>query len=131
MSPVPPRVVVVGCCDDERVSRAVTLARVFRVPRLRLEDIATVDGRQGYVIDVRPDSADMMQELLALPADLVVHLRPSGSHYDPEPGRVLDYYEARGVLLAFPPDAEDEDIIVAIEAAVRGRSGSTTTHLPL
>ena len=119
MSPLPPRVVVVGCSDDERVSRATRLARAFRVPRLQFEDAAAVSERQGYVIDGPPESEDGLAAMLALPADLVVHLRPPGGRDDSGMCRVLDYYEARGVVQAFPPDAEDEDIIVAIEAAVR------------
>ena len=129
MSPLPPRVVVVGCSDDERVSRATRLARAFRVPRLPFEDAAAVSERQGYVIDGRPESEDGMAALLALPADLVVHLQPSGGGDDSGMRRVLDYHEARGVVQAFPLDAEDEDIIVAIEAAVRGRAGNQA-HLP-
>jgi hypothetical protein len=121
---------VVGCPDDERVSRATRLARAFRVPRLPFEDAAGVSERQGYVIDGPPESEDGLAALLALPADLVVHLRPPGGRDDSGMCRVLDYYEARGVVHAFPPDAEDEDIIVAIEAAVRGRAGSSA-HLPL
>jgi hypothetical protein len=121
---------VVGRPDDERASRATRLARAFRVPRLRFEDAAGVSERQGYVIDGRPESEDGLAALLALPADLVVHLRPSGECDNSGVCRVLDYYEARGVVHAFPLDAEDEDIIVAIEAAVRGRAGSSA-HLPL
>jgi hypothetical protein len=60
-----------------------------------------------------------------------VHLRRSGNRdHDSGPCRVHDYHEARGVLVAFTPATEDEDIIIAIEAAVRDRTG-TVAHLPL
>jgi hypothetical protein len=122
---------VVGCSDDERATRAARLARAFHVPHLRLGATPTVGDSPGYVIEGCPDTAEGMQALLALPADLVVHMRPyGGSDDDAELGRVLDYYEARGVLVAFPPVAEDEEIIIAIEAAVRGRTG-TVAQLPL
>jgi hypothetical protein len=133
VSSVPPRVVVVGSPDDERTGRASRLAREFRVPHLAFEDATgPFDSDQGYVIDGFPDSVDRLQGLLALPTDLVVHLRPPGGDPDSEPARVLAYYEARGVVVGFPPDADDEDIIIAVEAAVRMRSrAGTVTHLLL
>lgn len=123
MSPVPPRVVVVGCPDDERASRASRLASAFRVPHLRFGDhpAAVPDAARGYVIDGFPDSVEGLQELLSLPADLVIHLRPPRGRQDTGPGRVLEYHEARGALAGFPPDADDEDIIIAVEAAARTR----------
>jgi hypothetical protein len=128
--------VVVGRPDDERTSRASRLARALRVPHLSFESSEDEPGDpatgQGYVIDGYPDSVDALQAMLALPADLVVHLRPPGGSQDSEPGRVLEYCEARGVLAGFPPDADDEDIIIAVEAAVRMRGGAdTAAHLPL
>ncbi|MFE1172545.1 hypothetical protein [Streptomyces sp. NPDC058773] len=125
-----PRVVVIGSDEGVRIVRAARLADHYGIPRIPAVDLLI--RRQplpadGYVVDGAPQLLDRVAGtgglLPALAfADLVVLLHgPEWSGAD-DACRVLRYYEARGVLLAFPPDAPDGDIVVAIDAALRGRT---------
>ncbi|MEU8781955.1 hypothetical protein [Streptomyces sp. NPDC048637] len=124
-----PRVVVIGADEGGRIARAARLAGHYGIPRLPAVDLLT--RRQplpadGYVVDGAPQLLDRVAGtgglLPALAfADLVVLLHGAERSGADEACRVLRYYEARGVLLAFPPDAPDDDIVVAIDAALRGR----------
>ncbi|MFJ3951942.1 hypothetical protein ACIPXV_18120 [Streptomyces libani] len=124
-----PRVVVIGADEGVRIARAVRLADHYGVPRLPAVDLLI--RRQalpadGYVVDGAPQLLDRMAGtgglLPALAfADLVVLLHGAEWSGADEACRVLRYYEARGVLADFPPDAPDGDLVVAIDAALRGR----------
>ncbi|MFC5252276.1 MULTISPECIES: hypothetical protein [Streptomyces] len=124
-----PRVVVIGADEGVRIARAARLADHYGVPRLPAVDLLI--RRQplpadGYVVDGAPQLLDRMAGtgglLPALAfADLVVLLHGAEWNGADEACRVLRYYEARGVLAAFPPHAPDGDLVVAIDAALRGR----------
>lgn len=124
-----PRVVVIGADEGVRIARAARLADHYGVPRLPAVDLLI--RRQplpadGYVVEGAPQLLDRMAGtgglLPALAfADLVVLLHGAEWSGADEACRVLRYYEARGVLAAFPPDAPDGDLVVAIDAALRGR----------
>ncbi|WP_411136050.1 hypothetical protein [Streptomyces sp. C10] len=124
-----PRVVVIGADEGVRIARAARLADHYGVPRLPAVDLLI--RRQplpadGYVVDGAPQLLDRMAGtgglLPALAfADLVVLLHGAEWSGPDEACRVLRYYEARGVLATFPPDAPDGDLVVAIDAALRGR----------
>ncbi|MFE1776059.1 hypothetical protein [Streptomyces sp. NPDC059008] len=125
-----PRVVVIGASEGVRIARAARLAGHYRVPRLPAVDVLI--GRQpppagGYVIDGAPQLLDRVAGVGGLLpalafADLVVVLRTAECNGTGEACRVLRYYEARGVLAAFPPGTPDGEIIVAVDAALRGRT---------
>ncbi|GAU67043.1 cell surface protein [Streptomyces sp. NBRC 110611] len=125
-----PRIVVIGANEGPRIVRANRLAGHYGVPRLPAVDVLIT--RQplpagGFVIDGPPRLLDRIAgpggPLPALePADLVVALRGAEWTGAGRACRVLRYYEARGVLIAFPPDVPDGEIIVAVDAAVRGRT---------
>lgn len=125
-----PRLVVLGAHEGVRVVRAVRLAAHYGVPRLPAADL--LNRRQplppgGYVLDSAPhllDEASGTGSLrLALAfADLVVLLRGTQWTGADESCRVLRYYEARGMLAAFAPQAPDGDLIVAVDAVLRGRA---------
>ncbi|MGW2631772.1 hypothetical protein ACWC2K_20880 [Streptomyces chattanoogensis] len=138
MRAIAPRVVVIGAMEGLRIARAGRLAAHYGVPRLPAVDVLI--RRQplpadGYVVDGAPQLLDRVAGIGGLPpapafADLVVHLRAPGRTEGAEACRVLRYYEARGVLLGFRPDAPDGDLIVAIDAAVRGRTAADPPRWP-
>ncbi|MEU9115803.1 hypothetical protein AB0D04_29500 [Streptomyces sp. NPDC048483] len=138
MGPIAPRVVVIGATEGLRIARAGRLAAHYGVPRLPAVDVLI--RRQplpadGYVIDGAPQLLDRVARIGGLPpapafADLVVHLREAGRTEGEDAGRVLRYYEARGVLVGFRPDVPDGDLIVAIDAAVRGRTAAAPPRWP-
>ncbi|MFE3649296.1 hypothetical protein ACFXPZ_03675 [Streptomyces sp. NPDC059101] len=125
-----PRVVVIGAGEGGRLARAARLAGHYGVPRLSAVDVLI--RRQplpatGYVIDGAPQLLDRVARFggpLPAPAfaDLVVHLREAEQDGPGDASRVIRYYEARGVLVGFRPDVPDAEIIVAIDAALRGRT---------
>ncbi|MFE3772686.1 hypothetical protein [Streptomyces sp. NPDC059122] len=125
-----PRVVVIGAGEGGRLARAARLAGHYGVPRLSAIDVLI--RRQplpatGYVIDGAPQLLDRVARFggpLPAPAfaDLVVHLREAEQDGPGDASRVIRYYEARGVLVGFRPDVPDAEIIVAIDAALRGRT---------
>ncbi|MEU7637923.1 hypothetical protein [Streptomyces sp. NPDC039016] len=125
-----PRVVVIGAGEGGRLARAARLAGHYGVPRLSAVDVLI--RRQplpatGYVIDGAPQLLDRVARFggpLPAPAfaDLVVHLREAKQDGPGDASRVIRYYEARGVLVGFRPDVPDAEIIVAIDAALRGRT---------
>ncbi|MEU9120942.1 hypothetical protein AB0C96_13970 [Streptomyces sp. NPDC048506] len=125
-----PRVVVIGASEGVRITRAARLAGHYGVPRLPAVDVLI--KRQplpadGYVIDSTPQLLDRVAGVGGLLpalafADLVVALCGTEWTGTDEASRVLRYYEARGVLVAFPPDVPDGEIIVAIDAALRERT---------
>ncbi|MGA4879610.1 hypothetical protein [Streptomyces lydicamycinicus] len=125
-----PRVVVIGADEGTRTVRAARLAEHYGIPRLPAVDLLIRRQRlpaDGYVVDGAPQLLDRVAGtgglLPALAfADLVVLLHGAEWSGADEACRVLRYYEARGVLVAFPPEAPDGDLVVAIDAAVRGRS---------
>ncbi|MEU5213099.1 hypothetical protein [Streptomyces sp. NPDC020742] len=130
MAAAAPRIVVIGVGEGVRSARAARLAGHYGVPRLPAVDVLI--GRQpppadGYVIDSPPRLLDRgvatggLLPALAL-ADLVVVLCGADWTGADEACRVLRYYEARGVLAGFPPDAPDGEIIMAVDAALRGRT---------
>ncbi|WP_043266858.1 hypothetical protein [Streptomyces sp. CT34] len=133
-----PRVVVIGVSAGGRIARAARLAAHYRVPRLTAVDVLI--RRQplpagGYVIDGAPQLLDRVARFggpLPAPAtaDLVVHLRETGQDGTGDALRVIRYYEARGVLVGFRPDAPDAEIIVAIDAALRGRTAPDPPRWP-
>ncbi|MEV0372153.1 hypothetical protein AB0I10_20365 [Streptomyces sp. NPDC050636] len=135
MVAVAPRIVVIGACEGSRIARAARLAGHYGIPRIPAVDVLV--NRQpppddGYVIDGSPQLLDRVAGVGGLLpalafADLVVHLRGAARTQTDEACRVIRYYEARGVLVGFRPDVPDGDIIVAIDAALRGR---TTTDPP-
>ncbi|WP_431999885.1 hypothetical protein [Streptomyces sioyaensis] len=125
-----PRLVVIGADDGVRLARAARLAGHYGIPRLPAVDLLL--RRQplpagGYVIDSAPQLLDAergiggLRPALAF-ADLVVLLHGEEWTGADEARRVLRYYEARGMLAAFPPDAPDGDLIVAVDAVLRGRT---------
>lgn len=130
-----PRVVVIGASEGVRIARAARLAGHYGVPRTPAVDVLI--RRQplpadGYVIDSAPQLLDRVAGVGGLLpalafADLVVVLHGAEWTGTDEACRVLRYYEARGVLAAFPPDAPDGEIILAIDAALRGRSAADTS----
>ncbi|GLW17944.1 hypothetical protein Stsp01_46870 [Streptomyces sp. NBRC 13847] len=124
-----PRLVLLGAHEGVRVVRAVRLAAHYGVPRLPAADL--LNRRQplppgGYVLDSAPHLLDepsgigSLRPALAF-ADLVVLLRGAEWTGADESCRVLRYYEARGMLAAFAPQAPDGDLIVAVDAVLRGR----------
>lgn len=125
-----PRVVVIGASEGVRIARAARLAGHYGVPRLPAVEVLI--ERQplpadGYVLDSTPQLLDRVAGVGGLLpalafADLVVVLQGAEWTGADEACRVLRYYEARGVLVGFPPDAPDEEIILAIDAALRGRT---------
>ncbi|MFF4605013.1 hypothetical protein ACFY12_20050 [Streptomyces sp. NPDC001339] len=125
-----PRIVVIGAGEGPRIVRATRLAGHYGVPRLPAVDVLI--GRQplpadGYVVDGTPRLLDQVAGTGGpLPvlesADLVVALRGAERTGADEAYRVLRYYEARGVLIAFPPDVPDGEITLAVDAAMRGRT---------
>ncbi|MGD3108193.1 MULTISPECIES: hypothetical protein [unclassified Streptomyces] len=133
-----PRVVVIGASAGGRIARAARLAEHYRVPRLTAVDVLI--RRQplpagGYVIDGAPQLLDRVARFggpLPAPAtaDLVVHLRETGQDGTGDALRVIRYYEARGVLVGFRPDVPDAEIIVAIDAALRGRTEPDPSRWP-
>lgn len=138
MLTTPPRVVVVGASGAMRGARAAGLARHFGVPHLSVPDVPRdhigliadqLGGATGYVLDGSPRSlsqvacVDGLLASLAVPADLVVHLRSRDTADEPGSAAAIGYYEARGVLFGFAPDGDEEEILVAVEAAVRERAG--------
>lgn len=133
-----PRVVVIGTCEGGRLTRAARLARHYGVPRLSAVDVLI--RRQplpvaGYVIDGAPQLLDRVARFggpLPAPAfaDLVVHLREAGQDGTDDALRVIRYYEARGVLVGFRPDVPDDEIIVVIDAALRGRTAPQPPRWP-
>ncbi|KIZ14784.1 hypothetical protein [Streptomyces natalensis] len=138
MRALAPRVVVIGAAEGPRLARAGRLAVHYGVPRLPAVDVLIrrhplpVDG---YVIDGAPHLLDRVAGVGGLLparsfADLVVHLRAPGRTEGEEAGRVLRYFEARGLLAGFGPDAPDGEIVVAIDAAVRGRTAADPPRWP-
>ncbi|MCB5906657.1 hypothetical protein [Streptomyces pinistramenti] len=132
-----PRVVVIAADDGLRSARAARLAAHFGVPRLTAADVLA-DHRQlprdGYVLDGAPQLLDRVAGAGALLpvfafADLVVYLRARDGSDADDIHRVIRYYEARGVLVGFRPDAPDGDIFVAIVAALRERPGEAPPRL--
>ncbi|MFI0902336.1 hypothetical protein ACH4TE_02135 [Streptomyces sioyaensis] len=125
-----PRLVVIGANEGARLARAARLADHYGIPRLPAADLL-LSRRPlpagGYVIDGAPQllgGASGIGGLLPAPAfaDFVVLLRGAQWTGADEACRVLRYYEARGMLAAFPPDAPDGDLIVAVDAVLRGRT---------
>ncbi|MFI1159572.1 hypothetical protein [Streptomyces sioyaensis] len=125
-----PRLVVIGANEGARLARAARLAGHYGIPRLPAIDLLL--RRQplppgGYVIDSAPQLLDGasgiggLRSALAF-ADLIVLLHGEEWTGAGEARRVLRYYEARGTLAAFPPDAPDGDLIVAVDAVLRGRT---------
>lgn len=133
-----PRVVVIAAADGLRLARATRLAEHYGVPRVPAAEVLAKRRplpAAGYVIDGAPQLLDQVAGLGGLLpvlafADLVVHLRDGGRAGGDDAQRVIRYYEARGVLVGFRPDAPDEDIIVAVEAALRGRTGAAPPQWP-
>ncbi|MFJ9852690.1 hypothetical protein [Streptomyces sp. NPDC101150] len=133
-----PRVVVIGATEGLRIARAGRLAAHYGVPRLPAVDVLI--RRQplpadGYVIDGAPQLLDRVARVGGLLpalafADLVVHLREAGRTEGEDAGRILRYYEARGALAGFRPDAPDGDLILAIDAARRGRTAADPPRWP-
>ncbi|MCF3175705.1 hypothetical protein IPZ61_20610 [Streptomyces sioyaensis] len=130
-----PRLVVIGANEGARLARAARLAGHYGIPRLPAADLLL--RREplppgGYVIDSAPQLLDGasgtggLRPALAF-ADLVLVLL-HGEEWTgaDEARRVLRYYEARGMLAAFPPDAPDGDLIVAVDAVLRGRTEDPT-----
>ncbi|TJZ49560.1 hypothetical protein FCH28_25055 [Streptomyces piniterrae] len=137
-----PRIVVIGANEGLRIARAARLADHYGIPRMPAVDVLI--NRQpppadGYVIDGAPQLLDRVAGVGGLLpalafADLVVHLlgparTRAGEVQGEGPGirdacRVIRYYEARGALVGFRPDVPDADIIVAIDAALRGRTAT-------
>ncbi|GAB7030282.1 hypothetical protein AB0G35_19580 [Streptomyces sp. NPDC021749] len=124
-----PRVVVIGAGEGVRRARAARLAEHYGIPLLPAVDLLI--KRQplsfdGYVIDSPPQLLDRVAgvggllSVLAL-ADLVVLLPGPGRNGTDETRRVLRYYEARGALLTVGADTPDDEIILVIDAALRGR----------
>jgi hypothetical protein len=136
-----PRVLVAGSSDAERGARADRLARFFRVPHLSVCEVirdhaapsakdapvlrvvaARLVDSPGYVIDAAPRTlaeaaaVDGLLASLAVPADLVVHLRS-----DEPPGVVIGYYQARGTLAQFLPGTDDEAIVASVKRALLNR----------
>ncbi|MEE4422778.1 hypothetical protein [Streptomyces bugieae] len=124
-----PRVVVIGAGEGVRRARAARLAGHYAIPLLRAVDVLI--KRQslptdGYVIDSPPQLLDRVAGvggLLPVPAfaDLVVLLPESGGSTTEETSRVLRYCDARGALLTVGADTPDDEIILVIDAALRGR----------
>ncbi|MGP8298053.1 hypothetical protein ACTPOK_08910 [Streptomyces inhibens] len=133
-----PRVVLIGASEGVRIARAARLADHYGVPRLPAVDVLI--RRQplpvdGYVIDSTPRLLDRVAGVGGLLpalafADLVVVLRGEEWTGADVACRVLRYYEARGVLVTFLPDTPDGEIIVAIDAALRGRTAPDPPDLP-
>ncbi|PJJ05294.1 hypothetical protein BX264_5750 [Streptomyces sp. 2333.5] len=125
-----PRLVVIGAHEGARLARAARLAAHYGIPRLPAADLL-LSRRPlppgGYVIDSAPQLLDGasgiggLRPALAF-ADLVVLLHGADWTGADEARRVLRYYEARGMLADFPPDAPDGDLIVAVDAVLRGRT---------
>ncbi|MFD8544122.1 hypothetical protein [Streptomyces sp. NPDC059649] len=124
-----PRVVVIGAGEGGRRARAARLAGHYGIPLLPAVDILI--QRQsppidGYVIDSPPQLLDRVAgvggllSVLGL-ADLVVLLPGPGRNGTDETCRVLRYCEARGALLTIGADTPDDEIILVIDAALRGR----------
>ncbi|UQA92463.1 hypothetical protein [Streptomyces halobius] len=132
---IAPRIVVIGAGEGVRIARAARLAGHYGVPRIPAVDVLVNCPPlpdDGYVIDGSPQLLDRVAGVGGLLpalafADLVVHLQGAVRTHTDTACRVIRYYEARGVLVGYPPDAPDGDIIVAIDAALRGR---TTTDPP-
>ncbi|UZJ33677.1 hypothetical protein [Streptomyces endophytica] len=124
-----PRVVVIGAGEGVRRARAARLAGHYTIPLLRAVDVLI--KRQplptdGYVIDSPPQLLDRVAgtggplPVLAF-ADLVVLLPEPAGCTTEEISRVLRYYDARGALLTVGADLPDDEIILVIDAALRGR----------
>ncbi|WP_399084250.1 hypothetical protein ACGH2B_04170 [Streptomyces sp. BBFR2] len=124
-----PRVVVLGAHAPLRAARADRLAAHYRVPRRTADSIpaATCPPSAGYVVDASPGLLARFAGRSGPPpalafADLMVYLRTvAGGTGDAH--RAIRYYEARGVLVGFRPDVPDEELYVAVEAALRERRG--------
>ncbi|AOP49190.1 hypothetical protein [Streptomyces lydicus] len=125
-----PRVVVIAAGEGVRSARAARLAAHYGVPRMPAVDVL-LDRHalpaDGYVVDSSPHLLDRVAGsgglLPALAfADLVVLLRDAGWSGADETCRLLRYYEARGVLVGFPPQVADQEVIEAVDAALRGRT---------
>ncbi|MFH8568173.1 hypothetical protein [Streptomyces sp. NPDC017993] len=133
-----PRVVVIGAQEGVRLARSSRLAGHYGVPRIAAVDVLA--GRQplpvdGYVIDGAPQLLDRVAGVGGLLpalafADIVVHLRDAGTGEGQHATRVLGYYEARGVLVGFRTETPISDIIVAVEAALRGRTAADPPRWP-
>ncbi|MCE4944155.1 MULTISPECIES: hypothetical protein [Streptomyces] len=138
MVAVAPRVVVIGTGEGARIARAARLAGHYGVSRLSAVDVLIRRQplpAEGYVIDGAPQLLDRVARFggpLPAPAfaDLVVHLREAGQDGTGDASRVIRYYEARGVLVGFRPDVPDAEIIVAIDAALRGRTAPQPPRWP-
>ncbi|MFH9227898.1 hypothetical protein [Streptomyces lydicus] len=125
-----PRVVVIAAGDGVRSARAARLAAHYGVPRLPAVDVLLKRHAlpaDGYVIDSslhlldRVAGSGGLLPALAF-ADLVVLLRDAGWSGADETCRLLRYYEARGVLVGFPPQVPDREVIEVVDAALRGRT---------
>lgn len=126
-----PRVVVIGAGEGGRRARAARLAGHYGIPVLPAVDLLIAHQPlpdDGYVIDSPPQLLDRLAGvggLLSVPAlaDLVVLLPGPGRNGTDadETCRVLRYYEARGALLTIGADTPDDEIILVIDAALRGR----------
>ncbi|MEU9499887.1 hypothetical protein [Streptomyces sp. NPDC048196] len=124
-----PRVVVIGAGEGVRRARAARLAGHYAIPLLPAVDILIkrqLLPEDGYVIDSPPQLLDRVAGvggLLPVLAfvDLVVLLPGAGSSGTEETSRVLRFYDARGVLLTVGADTPDDEIILVIDAALRGR----------
>ncbi|MFG2226822.1 hypothetical protein [Streptomyces sp. NPDC048644] len=133
-----PRVVVIAADDGQRAARAVRIAAHYGVPRLTAADVLADHRRlpdEGYVFDGAPQLLDRVAgagPLLPVfaRADLVVYLRVRDGGGTDDAYRVIRYYEARGVLAGFRPDAPDDDVVVAVEAALRARPDEGPPRLP-
>ncbi|WP_407549227.1 hypothetical protein QOM21_09020 [Streptomyces sp. Pv4-95] len=133
-----PRVVVIGAQEGVRLARASRLAGHYGLPRIAAVDVLA--GRRllpedGYVIDGAPQLLDRVAGVGGLLpalafADIVVHLRDATRSEGREASRVLGYYEARGVLVGFCQETPVGDIIVAVEAALRGRTAADPPRWP-
>ncbi|MFJ8673608.1 hypothetical protein [Streptomyces sp. NPDC093589] len=132
-----PRLVVIGAPEGMRMARAARLADHYGIPRLPALDVLV--KRQplptgGFVIDGAARLLDRVAGIGGpLPAsalDLVVHLRDGDPADSDGAWRVIRFYEARGVLVGFRPQTPDGDIIVAIDAALRGRTAADPPRWP-
>ncbi|MFG2286735.1 hypothetical protein ACGFOU_11850 [Streptomyces sp. NPDC048595] len=125
-----PRVVVIGASEGVRITRAARLAGHYGVARLPAVDVLIRRQplpAEGYVIDGAPQLLDRVAGVGGLLpalafADLVVVLHGAEWNGTDEACRVLRYYDARGVLAAFPPGTPDDEIIMAVDAALRART---------
>ncbi len=133
-----PRVVVIGAQEGVRLARAARLAGHYGLPRHRRRstcwpDVSRCPRTATSSTARRSCSTGWRASAVCCPrwpspTSWCICGTPAAAK-DGGP-RVLGYYEARGVLVGFRPETPVGDIIVAVEAALRGRTAADPPRWP-